>query len=67
MWGGFSTTTIVEQSSSVLGGPVYRETMVGNSVSANKVSRVKSSSERWDTILLARLRFKPDVAEPTSL
>jgi abelson tyrosine-protein kinase 1/abelson tyrosine-protein kinase 2 len=40
--------------------------MVG-AVTANNVSLVKSSSEPWDSVLLARLRFKPDSPEPTSL
>jgi hypothetical protein len=37
-----------------------------NCQSANKVSMV-GGSNTWETVLLARLRFKPDVSEPTSL
>ncbi|THH14319.1 hypothetical protein EW146_g5999 [Bondarzewia mesenterica] len=66
-WGAFSTTT-ADLSSSIIGGPMYREEMIGDSLSASKVSQVKvSSSSAWDTVLLARLRFKTDAAEPTSL
>ncbi|EIM84603.1 uncharacterized protein STEHIDRAFT_100616 [Stereum hirsutum FP-91666 SS1] len=66
-WGYFSTTSTATLSNSMLGGPVYHESMEGNTDSASKVSSVQSSSAPWDTVLLARLRFKPDVAEPTSL
>ncbi|KAI0049057.1 hypothetical protein FA95DRAFT_1538888 [Auriscalpium vulgare] len=65
-WGQFSFTAAAQPSASVLGGPIYHEEMVGNTVSADKVSRVKASGP-WDTVLLARLRFKPDATEPTSL
>jgi abelson tyrosine-protein kinase 1/abelson tyrosine-protein kinase 2 len=34
---------------------------------AQKVSVVGSAKAKSDTILLARLRFKPDVLDPTSL
>lgn len=66
-WGYFSTTSTATLSNSMLGGSVYHESMEGNTDSASKVSSVQSSSAPWDTVLLARLRFKPDVAEPTSL
>jgi abelson tyrosine-protein kinase 1 len=53
-----------------LGGPSYHEEIPGNCMancqSANKVSMV-GGSDTWDTVLLAPLRFKPDVSEPTSL
>ncbi|KAA1466979.1 hypothetical protein DENSPDRAFT_63475 [Dentipellis sp. KUC8613] len=65
-WGAFSTTT-GDLSSSMTGGPQYHEEIVGSSLSANKVSKTKPSGASWDSVLLARLRFKPDVAEPTSL
>ena len=66
-WGAFSTT-MADLSSSMLGGPLYHEEMVGNPLSASNISRVKeSSSSPWDSVLLARLRFKTDAAEPTSL
>jgi abelson tyrosine-protein kinase 1 len=60
-WGTFTTDTNLPEGS----GPNYDEDVPGNPVSASKVSLVGRS--RWDTVLMARLRFKPDVAEPTSL
>jgi hypothetical protein len=59
-WGKFTIDTDLAD----VEGPVYHEAVLGQSVSANKVSRV---GEQWDTVLLARLRFRPDVPEPTSL
>ena len=47
------------------GGPTYHEEVPGKHTSANKVSNV--SSGPWNTVLLARLRFKPDDDRPTSL
>jgi hypothetical protein len=60
-------------------GPVYTEQglqpsseteqqdlMVG-AVTANYVSFVNGSYEPWDSVLLARLCFKLDIPEPTSL
>ena len=61
-WGMFTTDTEFSE----LGGPDYHEEVPGNPLSASKVSRVGGSS-KWDTVLLARLRFKPDILEPTSL
>jgi hypothetical protein len=58
-WGTFTTDTEPEQ-----GGPSYHEPIHGNPLSACKVSRTGGP---WDTVLVARLRFKPDVLEPTSL
>jgi hypothetical protein len=46
-------------------GTVRREMM--GAVTASNVSLVKGASEQWDSVLLARLRFKPDIPEPTSL
>ena len=43
-----------------------QQDMVG-AVTASNVSLAKNSSEAWDSVLLARLRFKPDITEPTSL
>ncbi|KIM89615.1 hypothetical protein PILCRDRAFT_812439 [Piloderma croceum F 1598] len=66
-WGTFTTDTEFPPE---LGGPSYHEEIPGNRMancqSANKVSMV-GGSNTWDTVLLARLRFKPDVSEPTSL
>jgi abelson tyrosine-protein kinase 1 len=63
-WGEFSLDT--DMSASVVGGPNYHEEPVDKSLSVKKVSLVSTSS-KWDTVLLSRLRFKPDVREPTSL
>ncbi|OSC98358.1 hypothetical protein PYCCODRAFT_1480695 [Trametes coccinea BRFM310] len=62
-WGEFSFS--FDLSSSFLGGPSYDEP-VGNPQYAQKVSRYGNSG-RWESVLLARLRFKPDQSEPTSL
>jgi hypothetical protein len=66
-WGTFTTDTEIPPE---LGGPTYHEEVPGNrmanSQSANKVSMV-GGPNAWNTVLLARLRFKPDVLEPTSL
>ncbi|KAI0070864.1 hypothetical protein K474DRAFT_1607894 [Panus rudis PR-1116 ss-1] len=62
-WGEFTTTS--DMSASLLGGPVYDEA-APDYQSATKVSRCKSSG-KWDTILVAKLRFPPDRGEPTSL
>ena len=58
----FTTDTDIPE----MKGPSYHEEMLGGDarLSASKVSIVGRS---WDTLLVARLRFKPDVAEPTSL
>lgn len=63
-WGTFAIDT--DLANSTLGGPVYHEEQIDKLLSANKVSAVDASGP-WDTLLLARLRFKPDVPEPTSL
>jgi hypothetical protein len=62
-WGTFTTDT---EFPSDLGGPSYHEEVPGNPLSASNVSVVRDPA-RWDTVLIARLRFKPDVLEPTSL
>jgi hypothetical protein len=61
-WGMFTTDT----DHAHVEGPHYEEDVPGQLLSASKVSLVGGSS-KWDTVLLARLRFKPDVPEPTSL
>jgi len=63
-WGEF-TLTSAEQAMVPSRDTVQQE-MVG-AVTASNVSLVKNSSESWDSVLLARLRFKPDIPEPTSL
>jgi hypothetical protein len=60
-WGTFTTDTEFPPE---LGGPSYHEEVPGNPLSASRVSVVGGG---WDTVLVARLRFKPDVMEPTSL
>ncbi|KAF7376375.1 Protein kinase domain-containing protein [Mycena sanguinolenta] len=60
-WGTFTTDT-----GSELSGPNYHEPSVSSPLSASKVS-TNSTNNVWDTVLIARLRFKPDVLEPTSL
>ena len=62
-WGTFTT-----EFSPEFDGPSYDdEEPRGNPVvAANKVSAV-STTNVWSTVLLARLRFKPDVLEPTSM
>lgn len=62
-WGAFSEDT--DLSPVLAGGPLYGEVSTA-SISANKVSEV-GRGPKWDSVLLARLRFKPDVLEPTSL
>jgi hypothetical protein len=63
-WGTFTADT---ELPSELIGPSYHEQVPGNRMSASKVSMVAGANNTWNTLLLARLRFKPDVAEPTSL
>ncbi|KAF7353961.1 Protein kinase domain-containing protein [Mycena venus] len=58
-WGTFTTDTEPEQ-----GGPSYHEPISGSPLSSCKVS---STGQPWNTVLVARLRFKPDILEPTCL
>ncbi|KAJ7072976.1 hypothetical protein C8F01DRAFT_267337 [Mycena amicta] len=60
-WGTFTTDAETVQS-----GPSYHEPIHGTPLSASKVSKAGGGGP-WDTVLVARLRFKPDVLEPTSL
>ncbi|KAF7965529.1 hypothetical protein HWV62_43062, partial [Athelia sp. TMB] len=62
-WGVFTADTELPAD---LAGPSYPEEIPGTSMSANKVSLV-GRGDRWSTVLVARLRFKPDATEPTSL
>ncbi|KDR78069.1 hypothetical protein GALMADRAFT_245050, partial [Galerina marginata CBS 339.88] len=55
-WGTFTTDTEVSQ------GPSYEEP----SEIPLTASKVSMHGESWDAVLLARLRFKPDILEPTS-
>ena len=61
-WGAFSVDT--ETPPLDMPGPLYREEVPGKHLSANKVSEVQPSKQ-WDTVLLARLRFRPDDHQPT--
>ena len=62
-WGEFTFSS--DLSSSFLGGPRYEEP-VGAPQYSRKIS-TSGNNGRWDSVLLARLRFKPDSTEPTSL
>ncbi|EGO28920.1 hypothetical protein SERLADRAFT_413601 [Serpula lacrymans var. lacrymans S7.9] len=62
-WGTFTTDTEFPRD---YGGPSYPEEIPGKALSASKISRI-GPKNKWDTLLLARLRFKPDIDEPTSL
>lgn len=61
-WGAFAIDTSMDQ----LGGPSYHEDVPGKTASANKVSEYNTSSP-WNSVLLARLRFRPDEDHPTAL
>lgn len=61
-WGMFTTDSEVAKGL----GPSYENEEINESirVNASKVSR--HGVNPWDSILLARLRFKPDALDPTS-
>ncbi|CCM05813.1 uncharacterized protein FIBRA_08047 [Fibroporia radiculosa] len=63
-WGHFTTTT--DLASSLIGGPVYSDEPATDASYAEKVSTVGRGG-KWDSVLIARLRFKTDSSEPTSL
>lgn len=60
-WGIFTADT---QVSPKVGGPIYHESYA---VTPSSASRVSDVGDGWDSVILARLRFKPDIPEPTSL
>jgi len=60
-WGVFKTDTVIP-----VGGPSYSEDVQGAPKWAEKVSP-SQASKPWDTVLLARIRFKPDSDQPTAL
>ncbi|KAF7799186.1 hypothetical protein EIP86_010417 [Pleurotus ostreatoroseus] len=62
VWGKFSTTEGTPPSPL---GPVYHQETPG-ALSAHRVSQMKQQGAKWDTVLLAKLRFPPDQEEPTS-
>ncbi|KIY72595.1 hypothetical protein CYLTODRAFT_486241 [Cylindrobasidium torrendii FP15055 ss-10] len=55
---------VIRTQTECRGGPSYHEPYAGGNVSSTKISR---NGDHEATVLLARLRFKPDSAEPTSL
>ncbi|KAF8147822.1 hypothetical protein B0H34DRAFT_738281 [Crassisporium funariophilum] len=59
-WGMFTTDTEVPREL----GPLYDDEP--GDVARLSASKVSSHGGPWDTVLMARLRFKPDVLEPTS-
>jgi hypothetical protein len=62
-WGAFTTGTEVPSEL----GPSYDDDNEASDSSLVQESKVSSSHGRlWDTVLFARLWFKPDVLEPTS-
>ncbi|THH10883.1 hypothetical protein EW145_g1036 [Phellinidium pouzarii] len=63
-WGTFSIDT-ESLPSNLAGGPSYHEDVPGKHAAASKVSEVQSS--QWHTVLLARLRFRPDDDHPTAV
>ena len=63
-WGEFTFSS--DLSASFQGvGPKYDEEMVGSPQYSKKISTYGNNG-RWDSVLVARLRFKPDQAEPTA-
>lgn len=58
-WGTFTTDTQLPRG---LAGPSYNEPSCASAISASKVSK---SGGPCHTVLIAKLRFKPDVLEPT--
>ena len=60
-WGTFSVD--LESLPGQAGGPNYHEDVPGKHASANKVSEV---GDAGGSVLLARLRFRPDEDHPTA-
>ncbi|KAF9218645.1 hypothetical protein BS17DRAFT_720020, partial [Gyrodon lividus] len=67
-WGTFTTERGTPSGGA---GPSHQEEIPGQTTFASKVSAMGRSEgnapTEWDTLMLARLRFKPDVKEPTLL
>ncbi|RPD53297.1 hypothetical protein L227DRAFT_617134 [Lentinus tigrinus ALCF2SS1-6] len=63
-WGEF-TFSFGRELSASMRGPTYDEGPIADPQYARKVSRFGNNG-RWESVLLARLRFKPDQADPTS-
>ena len=64
-WGAFSIDTD-SLGPNLVGGPTYHEDVPGKHAWAIKVSEVYPGKP-WDTVLLARLRFRPDEDHPTAV
>ena len=62
-WGKFSVSK--ETIPSAVGGPDYGEESTIEFTFKEKVS--ETSGGPWPSLLLARLRFKPDAQDPTLL
>ena len=63
LWGAFTTDTEVPPEL----GPSYDDDDEASNTSLVQESKVTSThGGLWDTVLLAHLRFKPDVLESTS-
>lgn len=60
-WGTFTTDTEVSHDL----GPSY-DLDDSAEIPRLSASKVSIQGDPWDAVLLARLRFKPDVLEPTS-
>lgn len=67
-WGAFSTDSAL---TSIVPGPAYDGDGLTtlHSVHASKISKVRGGGEgeKMDSVLLARLRFRPDEEDPTRL
>ena len=63
-WGEFTFTSDLAASFQGI-GPKYDEEVVGTPQYAKKISSYGNNG-RWESVLIARLRFKPDQPEPTS-
>ncbi|PPR04893.1 hypothetical protein CVT26_012713 [Gymnopilus dilepis] len=60
-WGSFTTDTEVPHDF----GPLY-DLDDSSEIPRQQKSKVSNHGDPWTAVLLARLRFKPDVLEPTS-
>jgi len=62
-WGAFTTLVASDDSDH---GPSYDEPVDVEAGSRVEATKVSCHGGPWDAVLLARLRFRPDVLEPTS-
>ena len=63
-WGEFTFASDLTASFQGI-GPKYDEEVVGTPQYAKKISSYGNNG-RWESVLIARLRFKPGQPEPTS-